>query len=123
MKSIETTKDLDRLCPTCQGTGTIQQWVKSTSQRPGYLTPVPCTRCLGTGELGEEQARMVAQGKERRADRSGRKFTLKMEADRLGVMVIHLAEMENGLRPFPSVCTDGVLDVRATQQAAEETHV
>lgn len=82
-------------CPDCKGQRTMNALVQ---QAGGCrMMTLPCIRCKGSGEIPFAMLRWMVEGYSLRVDRLHRDLTQREEAARLGVSVVVLSQMENGI--------------------------
>ena len=89
------------LCPGCNG----QQRGYGFVMRAGggcNLEAIGCFDCGGTGEVTQERADWMTEGRRMAEDRQRRDLSLREEARRRGMTAAELSAMENGrVRPVP----------------------
>jgi hypothetical protein len=101
------------ICPDCEGKKQVHAHLNYGNGR-GEWKDIDCFRCKATGEVDDEQALWIVQGKQRRCDRVSRDMSLREEAVRLGIPVVDLSAMERGMKPFPTTGVEGGLDTHPT---------
>lgn len=82
-------------CPECEGGGPFIALVKPR-RGPCRTEFVECQACKGTGEIDEEQARRIEEGRRLMKERIARGESLREAAVRLGVSVVKLSQLEHG---------------------------
>lgn len=88
------------ICPDCKGEKRVFAHLNYGGERPGEFKHIDCFRCKGAGEVPDEQAQWIEEGKKRRAERVARDITLRDEARRLGISAADLSAIERGMRPM-----------------------
>lgn len=89
------------ICPDCEGKKRVTAHI-NYGNGDGVWKEIDCFRCAGSGEVPDEQALWIVQGKLKRVDRVSRDMSLRDEARRLGIPVVDLSRMEGGMQPFPT---------------------
>ena len=90
------------ICPDCNGERKVFAHVNRGEKGPSGFETIDCFRCKAAGEVPDEQALWILEGKLRRTDRISRDISLREEAQRLGIPVVQLSAMERGMQPFPT---------------------
>lgn len=86
------------ICPDCEGQKQHFAHVNRGENGQGGYEWINCFRCKGAGEVPDEQAEWILRGKLMRCERVASGASLRDEAARLGISVVHLSEMERGMR-------------------------
>lgn len=82
-------------CPKCNGTGDGgHAFVRSPTS--GYVMPVPCSICLGTGKVSVDVARWIPVGEQHRKARVAEGISIHERAAALGITPARLSAMETG---------------------------
>lgn len=93
------------ICPDCKGSKEIvAAHVTYANGRSGWGVPFPCHRCNGTGEVPEEMAEWMREGRAMRDARvNGKPYrSQRDEAKRRGMTAMQLSAMEMGrVKPVP----------------------
>lgn len=81
-----------KICPTCNGKKEV-----FGIGCPGFKPIVmDCNTCDGKGKITEQQVERMKDGEKLRQERLGRRMTLRAEANRLGMDVVKLSDIEHG---------------------------
>ena len=84
-------------CPDCEGDGKYTVLAYYGGVWGCVPTEMQCSRCKGAGRMPEEMVAWRESGQQMRSDRLGRQLSLREEANRLGVSVVELSQMERGI--------------------------
>ena len=91
------------ICPDCDGKREVFAHVNRGESGGSGFETIKCFRCKGVGTVQDEQAIWIIAGKLRRTKRVAEGISLRDEAQRLGVSVVELSEIERGMRAAPEV--------------------
>ncbi len=81
-------------CPDCDGTG--RTWAMVDWRGGGELREVPCFLCRGRGTFTASEMAQIEHGRKLRDDRKARGLTLRQEANRRGITMEELTDLEHG---------------------------
>lgn len=80
------------VCPACKGKGST-----TSIGCPGFkIINSPCMLCKGEGRVTKDQEEFFKAAEGKRRDRIKRGFTLRQEAERLGITPVQLGQIERG---------------------------
>ena len=83
-------------CPHCGGRITVTACVDYADQRRSGVQEIACATCQGTGTITPELAQRLEDGKALAQSRKERDLSLREEAQRLGISVRELSDLEHG---------------------------
>lgn len=88
------------ICPDCAGRKTVTGLAKYSDGRPCGVETYPCFRCKGSGEVSDQVAQWIEQGRRLYRERlDGEPYrSILQAACWLGVPVLDLADAEHGRR-------------------------
>lgn len=82
-------------CPRCDGGGQTFAFV-NMGDEAGYVGPVNCMVCKGTGLITDEHMSRIIAGRAAREARQARGETLMQAARRKGVSALEISRFERG---------------------------
>jgi len=91
-----TAEALTVVCPSCDGNQTTLVHVNTKDPTTHGLRWMACSTCGGVGKVSEDHLRRMGIGRKLREDRRARGLSLMQEAERLGISVVELSNMERG---------------------------
>ena len=81
-----------KTCPDCKGAKELHGYAC-----PGFRPiTIPCSLCMGNGEVPESVIEAVENGKAMRADRLARGLSQREESARLHISPVELSHLEGG---------------------------
>lgn len=83
-------------CPTCRGTRVVEAFVEAIDSSCSGYRQINCSTCKGEGEISEEQAARILNGKKLREMRHSAGRIMRETAERNNISVTDVSSIEFG---------------------------